>query len=497
VREHLAALARWLIDRAVLTLPVGGCFVGLAAVRLLPELPGGEWVFERLALQRTWPLLPLLMGWLFCRLGAVWHRSSGRPVYAPFKATVGLLVILAITQPLLAGSASEWPWWWALIMALVVAVALFLAVRAWFAYSEVWRTGFFVLPLNRYVVQFVRDTVAGNVAPFLAATRGRRKEWQPPAWLQALEAQAGRPSFAGWRGALRWAAAMWRREGRARAHTWGSPHCLAILNRYYEELKYNLIREEQLADPADVGAGDGPAYPLMAYLDAGEVLAAYLRLDWADKALAEAAPDQVALVRREMITLALWFSRRWYGPATLPPLATKVNEWLCQSVDQTALLEHLPADFGPAEFWNGLLKDASRELTPALLSLDEERALVRRAGDLFARMSEEAATLCSLTWIALATRVPDQVRLDVWLEARRRGGLDPVEPPPGEDLDPAWACGREALRQLYARWGNQLPGAWAEGIKGQAAWISTGRLSERCHAVAVALQRFADATGRE
>lgn len=477
---------------SALVVPAGGCVLGFVVLLVLPELPSGTWLSERLRLHLVWPVLPLGLATVFWAIGARRHRATGRPYFAPVRTAACVAVLVFVPISLVIGVGPGWSVWWALGVMVAFALTARWLVKGWFVYSEVWRTAF-----NGHVVRFVRAQLEQDAeGAILAHTRHRRRRvhGEPP-WLLMLAAASAAARWGWWRTALKLTArltgpvARWR--WAAGWDCWGSPHFLAVIEEHYENQKQLVLTHAR--------GRTAPPAVLEQYRLAGDCLTAFRLLDWADRTIADAAPQRIAEVRREMLAIDLWFG----APATC---AKRHRQYLDRSPDGSGLFDHLPAGWEEyRSFWLDLIPAVCAAVSVAEpLAPEAEQDLIARAVRTFRQIREEqgradknraprpvpdrdTVEVCALVWLALANRVSDAARLDVWLSARP--AHDPGLPLSADDRAPETVFARLALEDLYRRWADRLPPPWAVGLKSQAERAFAGSLEGRRASVAALLRK--------
>jgi hypothetical protein len=470
-------------------IPASGCVLGLALLRGIPELPYGEWLSERLRLHILWPVLTLVLAVAFWRIGANHYRATGRSYFAPLASTVSVVVFVLTPVVLVNSVGAGWSMWWALGVMGLLACAAYWLVKAWFVYSEVWRL-LFLGSILRFVRDQLKEEAGGAI---LANTRARlhHSRGEPP-WLRALAARIAAARWTWWKDVLERTARLTgpiaRHQWAAGYDRWGSPHCLALIEEHYTGLKQLMLTY--------ASGKEAPAVILKRYRDAGNVLAAYLRLHWVDSEIAANVSTRIAKVRREMLVIQLWFG----APASQ---STRLREFRDPSPDGTGLFEHVPPYCtGVREFWNEIIPAVCTTVAGTEpLTVEVERRLVDRAvqvfeqirkdQDLDPRPSDErdAVEAYAMIWQALATRMPDAVRFDVWFSIPRESFHGSVFTRMVNDRAPEAVFCFLALEAHYRRWTQRLPPRWREGFTHLAEQTAALSLSNRRAGVAALLRK--------
>lgn len=461
----------WYRWHPVLTWPVGGCLLTVVVLRLLPELPLGRWVFDFLQLHLTWPVFLLALGYVFWRIGARRQADSGEATFTPGQATAAGCGVALAAFFLLGVWGAEWPLWWWLVALLVLSAGGFSLVLGWFAYSEVWRTGF-----NRAVMEAVERQIRRQPDRFIREVERRREGRARTVavldWMhRKAEAAPGRVSRV-----LRWA------EGRARRwlagydHAWGSPHALAVLEGNYSDARHEMTRAvEQL----DAGFTDDRL--LDDFVSAGECLAAYLTLNWPDD-IAETVAEKRFRVFLDLISAAVWFATPPRRTDFSQQMLGRVPDWLAGLNASTAPgTERFREVFGVIVLSLSVAgRGQSAEGDEDELRL--ERELVTRILVEYHRLPEDdtpapgvdSCALIADAWLALADRLDAVVRLDGW-EAMTDGTAEPLAV--SGSLTATLA--RAGFVRLTAEVETRTPHPWRAGVGGRrraaAEWVPAAR----------------------
>jgi hypothetical protein len=387
---------------------------GGLALHYMPLSAGRVLLFDMLRLHLWWPLCLAPLAVLLARRATQRFCRVGLPQRLPLEITGLAALIVACVGVLATDTAAEWPVYGAPIVLAALGWVGWRLAWSWLGYTEAWR-------------KLAHDAVTAEI----------EAELEDGTFRKLVEADP---------------------EGQ----TWGSAHCLAVVQDKYERLKH-------------AAAADLPAVneiKLEQYLAVGEQLLDYLALPWHESILTKA--EQAARkteAQREMITLALLAGRPAETPRMNPGqtarLAGRSAAWRKHqfAADGDAYRGFLAGVFD-------LCRETGRESAPEAVG-----AAVTRLLNLFHSLPPDTPpariATCACTWLALAHyRLPGQAVFDSWLALR--GGHEQqlwVKFDAGPDAtDPALVAARLYLAKWYKEWSQTVHPDWCSGLLGRAEY---------------------------
>lgn len=405
-------------DKAARSQPVtilaGAAFllaVGCAALIYTPQDWFWTFVVDPFWLYALWPVVLAVFTLVYCVTGDLSHSLTGKGVYAPFWAFVACLVYGISWVLLIDAWAADRGLVWCGIVLASLAVLTFALFRSTYAYTGSW------LFLNSSLIRAVRRSVAS----------GKME--------QIVEAQ--RKSAPGKR--------------------WGSLHCLRILEGDYRIARAATLRDLEATDN----------FVLSRYVASGHCLIAYLLLDWPEGVLKTEVSESIAEVRREMITICLWFRRLdvvddteiavWMSPGVAPrgepvvgvtPKGDQAGPSLFEHKQQGSHRDFLELCFRLALGSEFRVTGTGQKYD--LSKVESDPLILRKMTQAFEELAGPHRDIGLATWLAVSDRLPSRLRLDFWL-THRRGQGKPGLPVAfvGASEDCSMVMARHSLAGLY------------------------------------------------
>jgi hypothetical protein len=410
--KFFAIVPDWIKIRIQFLIPIIIC----AAMTSLTSPQYWEYLFEGLYFYTFWPIILTLCSLIFLLWGVINHRCNGQPLYLPhisvFTATAlfGLSIILETVW------AINWSIIWCCIAIVILFAAIAIIAYGVFLYAEIWRRWSW---LNSSVVTTVEKEIEnGDFGKY----------------IQNLLAQK-------------------------KGEKWGSPHCLRIVQGYYDSKKQPLlqsinstINQEDMDD----------------YFKAGEYLFEYLSLDWPDRVAYRKKGEWIDADKRqrsyiisetlrEIITLSLWFKQR--QPKIIID-SKKTGEWIKKFMPKN----NHQQDY--RDFLAMIFQVGNNEMQTDVIDT------INRISESFLLVPNEYCETCALTWLAIApSDIPQQAQFDVWMwmqMCREQGTAElSVRPDTSSYCNPARLCASVKLHELYKSWYNRTPDHWNTGLEGR------------------------------
>jgi uncharacterized membrane protein len=433
--QHRQLDARWPMLQTILWLVVIG-----VALLFMPFSWLVTTLYDGLQLHLWWPVLILLLAFLFQKASDAGYQSSGLPQFLPGWA-LGLTILFLCTAILLMNATSaDWSVGWLLILFTGLVLAIYRILPGLIGYSELWR-----LWVNSAVIETVGDQLL---------------EQQ---FVEDLQSD--------------------------RLHNeWGSLHKLTTLRGFYKA----TIIEVTLA----LLNGSTSTDSLIKCLLVGENLRQYLSLRWHEELLSPQRKqhEEEDLVR-QLLTISLIAGYRqpsqqnYQDKLITNPLLAVIatnSELASSNYTDTALQQWLNSFQARQDSFGKLLNliFTLGNRPEEFRSLTEIRECITQVHTLFSelpsadRQHNEQVELgqreiCLATWLALAHRaLPAQICFDVWLDLSKQNTTDPLLIAVNiNDPEPVVIEAALFLANFYDRWSNQTPVFWNSGLQARAAYV--------------------------